>query len=173
MILNEISPASSKEEVFEQVEKYLRQEGLRISEKDSARPWGGFFVIDEKQIREFKNKFFQDVEMSEQQLSQKLSPKFLLVAPHQKLSWQYHFRRSELWKLISGDAGIVRSQDDNLGPLEFMKTGETVSLSKGERHRLVGMENWGVVAEIWVHSDPQNPSDENDIVRLEDDYSRK
>jgi mannose-6-phosphate isomerase-like protein (cupin superfamily) len=110
--------------------------------------------------------------MSDAQLSQKLSPKFLVVAPAARLSWQYHFRRSELWKLISGEAGIMRSQTDEQGSLGKMVLGETVSLEKGERHRLVGLDSWGVVAEIWVHSDSTNPSDEDDIVRLEDDYSR-
>ena len=54
-----------------------------------------------------------------------------------------------------------------------MKIGELVILDKGERHRLLGKDNWGVVAEIWMHTDPQNPSDEEDIVRLQDDYARK
>jgi mannose-6-phosphate isomerase len=29
------------------------------------------------------------------------------------------------------------------------------------------------VAEIWQHTDAANPSDENDIVRVQDDFSRK
>jgi hypothetical protein len=29
-----------------------------------------------------------------------------------------------------------------------------------------------LVAEIWQHTDPGNPSNEDDIVRLADDYSR-
>jgi hypothetical protein len=40
------------------------------------------------------------------------------------------------------------------------------------RHRLVGLGDWGVLAEIWQHTDLQNPSDEEDIVRLQDDYGR-
>jgi hypothetical protein len=43
---------------------------------------------------------------------------------------------------------------------------------KGERHRLIGLENWGVVAEFWQHTDPEHPSDEDDIVRVQDDYKR-
>jgi hypothetical protein len=45
-------------------------------------------------------------------------------------------------------------------------------LKKGERHRLIGFETWGVVAEFWQHTDPTNPSNEEDIIRLQDDYSR-
>lgn len=163
----------SKEDVFKKVGEFIENQGLRVVQKDLERPWGGFFVLDESQIREFKNLFFDDVELSDDQLSQKLSPKFLLVAPGQRLSWQYHFRRAELWKLIAGGSGIARSATDEQGEVEEMEMGKTVSLEKGERHRLIGLENWGIVAEIWMHSDPDHPSDESDIVRLQDDYSRK
>jgi len=54
-----------------------------------------------------------------------------------------------------------------------MSIGNLISLEQGERHRLVGLDDWGVVAEIWMHTDPSNPSDEDDIVRLQDDFGRK
>ena len=47
-----------------------------------------------------------------------------------------------------------------------------VRLVKGERHRLIGLEDYGFVAEIWQHTD-SIPSDEEDIVRVQDDFSRK
>jgi len=172
MRIIELLPELSKSEVFQQVEKYLKNEGFKISKIDQSRPWGGFFVLDETQILKFKDAFFADVDLTKAQLEQKLSPKFLLVAPGARLSWQYHFRRAELWKLISGESAIVRSDSDEQGPVTLMTIGETVSLNKGERHRLVGTNTWGIVAEIWMHSDPENPSNEDDIVRLEDDYSR-
>ncbi|RIW15053.1 phosphoheptose isomerase [Algoriphagus lacus] len=168
-----INPHLSKAEIFIEVENYLHELGFRISAKDMDRPWGGFFVLDETQILKFKNEFFSEVELSEEQLEQKLSPKFLLVAPGARLSWQYHFRRAELWKLIAGTSAISKSTTDEQGPVEVMNLGEVVSLEKGQRHRLIGANNWGIVAEIWMHSDPTHPSDENDIVRLQDDYSRK
>ncbi len=173
MNLIESTENLGKEEVFQKVEDFLKEKGYRISKVDQTRPWGGFFVLDESQIREFRAMFFDDVDLSEEQLAQKLSPKFLLVAPGARLSWQYHFRRAELWKLISGEAGIVRSETDELGSLGNMQLNKTVGLKQGERHRLVGLDTWGVVAEIWMHVDPENPSNEEDIVRLEDDYSRK
>lgn len=163
----------SKAEVFETVGDFLADLGFVISSKDLNRPWGGFFVLDESQILKFKESFFEEVGLTEAQLEQKLSPKFLLVAPGTRLSWQYHDRRAELWKLIAGKSAISRSLSDEQGPVEEMTLGEVVSLEKGERHRLIGTDNWGVVAEIWMHSNPEYPSDENDIVRLQDDYSRK
>ena len=56
--------------------------------------------------------------------------------------------------------------------MEIFNVGELVQFQKEERHRLVGLSNFGVVAEIWIHTDSNNLSDEEDIVRLEDDYSR-
>lgn len=162
----------TKKEVFDQVAAFLKESGYQISAQDMERPWGGFFVLDESQILKFKNDFFQEIELSPSQLNQKLSPKFLLVAPQARLSWQYHHRRAELWKLIAGQSAISRSKSDEQGPVAEMNLGEVVSLEKGERHRLIGTDNWGVVAEIWIHSEPGNPSDESDIVRLQDDYSR-
>ena len=47
-----------------------------------------------------------------------------------------------------------------------------MKLEKGERHRLIGLDDYAVLAEIWQHIDSNNPSDENDIVRLDDDYGR-
>lgn len=168
-----LSPNLGKNQLAELVERYLIEFGFSISAQDLERPWGGFFVLDETQIRKFKETFFPEVPLSVEQYTQKLSPKFLLVAPGARLSWQYHFRRAELWTLVAGDAAISRSLDDSQGPLLPMVAGEVISLQQGERHRLIGTEEWGIVAEIWMHSDASQPSDENDIVRLQDDYARK
>ena len=168
-----LSPDLSKTQIAELVERYLGEAGFSISTQDFERPWGGFFVLDETQIRAFKSQFFPEVALSEEQYAQKLSPKFLLVAPGARLSWQYHYRRAELWTLVGGEAAISRSLDDEQGVAVPMVTHAVVSLQQGERHRLIGTQGWGVVAEIWMHTDPNHPSDEADIVRLQDDYSRK
>jgi mannose-6-phosphate isomerase len=168
-----LSAELDKEAVFSFVLEDLETLGYKISIIDKNRPWGGFFVLDETQIRKFKSEFFPDVELSDSQLSQKLSPKLLIVAPNARLSWQYHHRRAELWKLIAGSSAICRSQTDEEGPVSAMQAGQAIALQDKERHRLIGSGNWGIVAEIWMHSDPENPSDEDDIVRLQDDYSRK
>jgi hypothetical protein len=47
-----------------------------------------------------------------------------------------------------------------------------VEFQAGERHRLVGLDQLGIVAELWQHLDPAHPSDEEDIVRLQDDFGR-
>lgn len=173
MVQASFLPISSKEDVFEIAAKFLKDKGLNINSEDRDRPWGGFYVLEESQIKLFKNLFFKEVELSEAQFESKLSPKLLIVAPNARLSWQYHFRRAELWKLIAGEALLVRSDTDEQGPTVPMIVNEVISLAQGERHRLVGSENWGLVAEIWMHTDPNSPSNEEDIVRVSDDYSRK
>lgn len=164
----------SKDEVFKQVESYIGELEIKVSATDSERPWGGFFVIDESSTEDFINTYFPDYDRSQiMQFGTRLSPKILLVAPQQKLSWQYHNRRAELWKGIEGPAGYIRSQDDNQDEIQTLSNGDTVQFNPGERHRLVGLENWGMVAEVWQHTDNQNPSDEADIIRLADDYGRQ
>lgn len=167
-----ITPEMGKNEVFDQVERFLIDSGFGIHSKDSERPWGGFFVLEEDYIRKFKDMFFSSVILTEDQFKQKLSPKFLLVSPNARLSWQYHFRRSELWTLVAGDGSISRSLTNEQALPVSLEIGKVVILEQGERHRLIGNSNWGIVAEIWVHTDPDQPSDESDIVRLQDDYSR-
>ena len=49
---------------------------------------------------------------------------------------------------------------------------ELISHDTQIRHRLMGADNWGVVAEIWRHTNPSLPSEEDDIVRVQDDYGR-
>lgn len=163
---------STKEEIFEEVEKFLNDEKLKIVKKDMTRPWGGFFVIDEKQAPEFIGKFFSHLTIEDFSGFEKLSPKILIVAPKSRLSWQYHHRRAEIWKLIYGSGGIVLSDTDEETAAIPLSIGQVINLKQGQRHRLIGTNNWGIVAEIWQHTDKENPSDEDDIVRVQDDFGR-
>ncbi len=164
---------ADKQEVFKSIEKYLSSLSLSSVAKDFDRPWGGFFVIDEKQAKEFASIFFPDREFSSIQLNRKLSPKILIVQPNKRLSWQYHHRRSEIWKVIGGKTGVITSETDAEGPLQILSIGNVIELKQGQRHRLVGLEStWGIIAEIWQHTDTEQPSDENDIVRVQDDFGR-
>jgi mannose-6-phosphate isomerase-like protein (cupin superfamily) len=173
MININLTTSTSKEVVKKSVEGYLAETGLTISSNDFSRPWGGFFVIDEKLAERFIELYFPHLKVSDLTISGKLSPKFLVVAPAQRLSWQYHHRRAEIWKLIGGVAGVVTSETDAEGPLKKLAMEEIIQLKQGQRHRLVGLpEGWGVIAEIWRHTDAKNPSDENDIVRVQDDFGR-
>lgn len=160
-----------KEQKFSEIRSYLEQMDLHIVTTDLDRPWGGFFVIDENDAPKFINLFFPLMDKSALKKG-KLSPKILVVQPTKKLSWQYHHRRHEIWKLIDGEAALARSNNDQESETILLNKGDIVELQQGERHRLIGLSDWGVVAEIWVHTDIDNPSNEEDIVRLQDDFGR-
>jgi mannose-6-phosphate isomerase len=161
-----------KELVFETVAEYLHLQNLRINKQDNSRPWGGFFVIEEQEADKFINLYFPHLSKEELNISGKLSPKILVVAPGNRLSWQYHHRRAEIWKLIGGTAAVVTSDTDEEKETIHLKIGDIVQLKQGERHRLVGTDGWGIIAEIWRHTVAEEPSDEDDIVRLQDDFGR-
>ncbi|MBC8398890.1 phosphoheptose isomerase [Flavobacteriaceae bacterium] len=160
------------ENKFDYIEKKVKELGFRINSKDFNRPWGGFLVIDEDQSDKFIDYFFQNLDMSLITKGLKLSPKILIVKPLSRLSWQYHYRRSEIWKVFEGEVAVVRSENDNEQPKNIFPKGSLITLKQGERHRLIGLNDFGVVAEIWQHTDVNNPSNENDIVRIQDDYGR-
>ena len=162
----------TQNEVFSRIEAFISEKGFQIINKDDARPWGGFFVIDEAQAFDFAKTFFPEQNMESFRHFSKLSPKVLLVEPGKRLSWQYHHRRSEFWQVTEGPVGIITSENNTEGEQKTLKKGDAVKLNVGLRHRLIGLESWGVVAEIWIHEFTDNPSDENDIVRITDDYGR-
>ena len=165
-------PDTQKQALFQKIAAKLQREGFTIAKEDQTRPWGGFFVIQEYQAQEFANTYFDSLSVEELKISGKLSPKVLLVAPGQRLSWQYHHRRAEIWQVVEGPVGVVTSDTDEQGEVKSYEVGERIVLKQGERHRLVGLDGWGVLAEIWQHTDASNPSDEDDIVRVQDDFGR-
>jgi mannose-6-phosphate isomerase-like protein (cupin superfamily) len=184
--------------------------------------WG--VVIDESQAQAFSNQFFKGLDVNTLKIGGKLSPKILIVKPAARLSWQYHNRRAEIWQVYKGSAGIIRSNSDvenemevysegdqivlkqgerhrliglddysvvaeilqvykgsagiirsdsNVeNEMEVYSAGDQIVLKQGERHRLIGLDDYSVVAEIWQHTDANNPSDEDDIIRMQDDFGR-
>ena len=167
-----MQPATLSQPLFERTAQTLRAQGFRIEHQDHARPWGGFFVIDEAQAAEFADLYFEGLSVEALRLAGPLSLMLLLVAPRQRLSWQYHRRRAEVCRVLRGPVGLVTSVNDEEGPLQMLKAGQQLSLFPGERHRVVGFDDWGVLAEIWQHTDAANPSDKDDIVRVQDDFGR-
>ena len=161
-----------KDQIVKKVKEDLEVRGFEILEMDLQRPWGGFFVINEDQAQKFSDTYFSGIAVDQLKISGKLSPKILIVAPHKRLSWQYHHRRAEIWQVVKGTVGVISSATDQETELKERHPGEQIILKQGERHRLVGLDDWGIIAEIWQHTDPSFPSDESDIVRVQDDFGR-
>ena len=158
--------------IFETIQNQLLANSFEIVAQDHNRPWGGFFVISETQAQLFADTFFDGLDVNTLTIGGKLSPKILLVAPNQRLSWQYHNRRAEIWKVVEGPVAVKRSHTDEEGELVVYQVGETIKLAQGERHRLIGLDKQAIIAEIWQHTDAAQPSDEEDIVRVQDDFGR-
>ncbi len=155
-------------EIIEQYRALTTAKGLPDFELDD-RPWGGEFIYDDALTEQFIKAFFPE-RVSE--AAYFMRPKFLIVAPHQRFSWQYHKLRGEVWKVLGGPLGAVISPTDDQPEPKVYQVGDEIEAKVGERHRMVGLDDWGVVAELWRNADPKNPSYEEDNIRLEDDYKR-
>ena len=157
---------------FKEIENEIIEKGFKIISKNFKKPWGGFLVIDESQVQDFVNTFFTGIDIETLKIGGKLSPKILIVSPDSKLSWQYHHRRAEIWKVYKGIVGVSKSFDDIEKPMITLEKNDQIKIIQRERHRLIGLDDFAVVSEIWQHTDPHYPSNENDIVRISDDYGR-
>ena len=157
---------------FTQTEELIKSKGFKIISKDLERPWGGFLVIEESQAQDFSNQFFKGIDVDSLKISEKLSPKILIVKPKARLSWQYHHRRAEIWRVFKGECGIIKSDTDKENEMKTYVEGDQIRLKQGERHRLIGLDDYCLVAEIWQHTDKNIPSNEEDIVRVQDDFGR-
>jgi mannose-6-phosphate isomerase len=108
------------------------------------RPWGKYEVlIDEKNCKVKK----------------------ITVKPGGRLSYQYHYKRSEVWTIVSGEAYMLL--DDELSLHTY---GETILIPQGIKHRV---ENKGQDDLVFIEVQHGTYFGEDDIVRLEDDYNRK
>lgn len=162
-------------QVVSELEELIATNGYTVVEKNDTKPWGAYLRLASQDADRFVEDFFPGLDPTDARLGiegAELSPKFLVVTPSQRLSWQYHDRRAERWSFLT-DGAYRKSASDEESERITATAGEVVQFETGERHRLEGMPDALVlVAEIWQHVDPENPSNEDDIVRLSDDYQR-
>ena len=166
----------SKKMATRRVRDMIKEVGYTIVEIDEKRPWGAYYRLSGGEASRFIKEFFPGLSLQEAQLgrtSTELSPKFLLVSPGQRLSWQFHYRRAERWRFLTKGA-YFQSTTDNQGERQIAEPDTIVQFAQGERHRLCSYDdqNYTLVAEIWQHTIPDALSDESDIIRLADDYKR-
>jgi len=116
---------------------------FRKNIQEDIRPWGKFRSYPHQQAR---------------------SIKIITIHPGQSLSLQYHNRRNEFWIVL--DKGLEITVGDRIWQPQ---KNEEIFIPQKVPHRLrcVGQKQARVM-EIWIGN-----SDEEDIVRLEDDYGRK
>jgi len=163
-----------KQFIYDRTQAEARGFGLEIVQEHSSadKPWGGYLRIAESSLPRFYAAYWQGVDVPQPAGGQHLDPKILIVAPGARLSLQYHHRRSEHWRVLDGPVKIVKGDDGATLQEIVSQPGDVVRIPQGQWHRLVGLDTWGRVAEIWEHTDATQPTDENDIVRVQDDYGR-
>ena len=92
--------------------------------------------------------------------------KTVYINPGKRLSLQYHHGRSEHWMLVEGDATATILNASKLKETYPLHLGEAFRVGKGTVHRLESKRG-GVIVEVAL-----GRFDENDIVRLDDDFGR-
>jgi mannose-6-phosphate isomerase-like protein (cupin superfamily) len=169
--LEKLDASVEKSEIVMLLRQQIADLHLSIEDENIGKPWGAYFRFSDDSIEAFAKEFYPEREINPTEAS--ISPKILLVAPGAELSWQYHHRRSEIWKVYFNPVGVMLNDSDEISTVQTYIPGQTIIIGQGERHRIIGLENWTIIAEIWQHKDPANPSNEEDIVRLVDKYGRE
>lgn len=88
--------------------------------------------------------------------------KILFVKAHERFSLQYHNNRDEFWRVLSGSPDITIDEKT-----EKAEVGDEFFITRGTKHRISAGQTDTSVLEIAF-----GDFDEEDIVRLEDDYHR-
>ncbi|MFH1801597.1 MAG: adenylyltransferase/cytidyltransferase family protein [archaeon] len=88
--------------------------------------------------------------------------KIIRIKPNQKLSLQYHHYREEIWEILSGSGKITIGEE-----IFETKPGDIFTIPKKEKHRAEAGAYGLEFLEI-----SKGEIDEDDFVRLNDDYGR-
>jgi len=90
--------------------------------------------------------------------------KKIVVKPGEAPSYQYHFKRSEVWVIVKGTAQV--KLDDEV---QHYKVGDIIFIPKKSKHQV---KNIGEGELVFVEVQLGEYFGEDDIVRLEDNYGR-
>lgn len=107
------------------------------------RPWGAFVVLDDGPAAKVKR---------------------ITVLPGERLSYQLHHRRAEIWTVVDGTATVTIDGTDHT-----VRAGEVIAIPTGTAHRV---RNDGAAPLVFIEVQTGSYFGEDDIVRLEDDYGR-
>ena len=107
------------------------------------RPWGSFVVLDQDQGYKVKR---------------------LVVVPGGRLSLQYHNHRTEHWTIVSGRGLVTRNEETLL-----LGSNSSVIIPVGAVHRL---ENPSKELLVVIEVQYGDYLEEDDIIRISDDYNR-
>jgi mannose-6-phosphate isomerase-like protein (cupin superfamily) len=108
------------------------------------RPWGTFEVLLETEYTKVKK---------------------ISVLPNQRLSLQYHDYRSEVWTIVKGIGEFTDGEN-----VRSVCAGNILEIQQGDKHRITAGDDGVTFIEVQLSS--MGILDEEDIIRLEDDYNR-
>ena len=107
------------------------------------RPWGTFENLLDSDICKVKE---------------------IVIKPNQAPSYQFHYRRNEVWVVTQGE-GLLTLNDKH----KLVGIGSVIMVPIGMKHRI---RNIGTNDLIFIEVQTGTYFGEDDIVRLQDDYSR-
>lgn len=115
----------------------------KVGDEDT-RPWGHWIVLD---------------------VGDNHTVKRITVKPGARLSLQYHHGRDEIWTCVEGQGiAVIGDSEIRLAPLAL------VHVPKLIQHRIA---NDGLSDLAIIETQLGEVLDENDIVRIEDDFGRQ
>jgi len=109
-----------------------------------SRPWGFYVILSEDKYSKVKR---------------------IQVFPNQKLSYQMHHKRNEVWTIVQGSGYVVI---DDL--VQRVGNGSVVHIPAGRKHRIAN-DNESVPL-VFIEVQYGEYFGEDDIVRFQDDYNR-
>jgi mannose-6-phosphate isomerase len=107
------------------------------------KPWGSYTNLLEEEYTKVKK---------------------IVIKPGESPSYQYHFKRSEIWIIVKGTAQV--KIDDNV--LDY-SVGDVIDIPKEAKHQV---KNIGNDELVFVEVQLGEYFGEDDIVRLDDKYGR-
>jgi mannose-6-phosphate isomerase len=108
-----------------------------------TRPWGRYLVLADEPTHKVKR---------------------IEVQPGKRLSYQLHEHRAEHWFVVEGNGTVTLD-----GARSHVGPGDTVDIETRTPHRI---ESVGEGALVFIEVQHGVSFEEEDIVRLEDDYGR-
>jgi len=112
--------------------------------EESKRPWGKYIVIEDCPNYKLKK---------------------ITVDPGQRISYQYHKKRSESWTITEGSGEVIID-----GEKISVNYGDIIKINTGSKHRVIN--NSSSILEF-IEVQTGSYFGEDDIVRIEDDYNRR
>ncbi len=107
------------------------------------RPWGYYTILEEEKNYKVKK---------------------LVINPGQRLSLQFHYKRSEIWTIVEGEPTITCGEN-----IKEYKKGEYIEIPVKTKHRI---QNKAKTPAVIIEVQNGDYLGEDDIVRIEDDYQR-